>query len=150
MPPSDLFSHWDSVRGNLIETIQAFEEGELYLVPFEGSRKVGDIALHIADAEDGWLRHGVTQEIDAWPDHYNLDHYPDKRSIVEVLGEVHARTRAYLSHLDESDLGSTVKTPWGDEFSLLWILWHVIEHEIHHRGELSLILGYLGREGVFG
>jgi uncharacterized damage-inducible protein DinB len=25
---------------------------------------------------------------------------------------------------------------------------HLIEHEIHHRGELSLILGLLGREGL--
>jgi uncharacterized damage-inducible protein DinB len=28
------------------------------------------------------------------------------------------------------------------------MLWHVVEHEIHHRGELSLILGLLGREGL--
>jgi uncharacterized damage-inducible protein DinB len=32
--------------------------------------------------------------------------------------------------------------------SLGWIIWHVLEHEIHHRGELSLILGLLGREGL--
>ena len=25
---------------------------------------------------------------------------------------------------------------------------HMIDHEIHHRGELSLILGLLGREGL--
>jgi len=41
--------------------------------------------------------------------------------------------------------------PTLDKFSdgeLGWIIWHVLEHEIHHRGELSLILGLLGREGL--
>jgi uncharacterized damage-inducible protein DinB len=28
------------------------------------------------------------------------------------------------------------------------IIWHVLEHEIHHRGELSILIGLLGREGL--
>ena len=40
------------------------------------------------------------------------------------------------------------KTPEGEVFTLRWIIWHVLEHEIHHRGELSLALGLLGREGL--
>jgi uncharacterized damage-inducible protein DinB len=28
------------------------------------------------------------------------------------------------------------------------MVWHVMEHEIHHRGELSLLLGMLGHEGL--
>jgi uncharacterized damage-inducible protein DinB len=31
---------------------------------------------------------------------------------------------------------------------MLEMLGHILEHEIHHRGELSLILGLLGREGL--
>jgi uncharacterized damage-inducible protein DinB len=148
MLPIDIFSHWESVRGELIATIEAFDESELDYVPFEGCKKVGDIMLHIASAEDGWLRYGITQEIDAWPEIYHLGNYPDKASIIKVLDEVHARTVAYLSGLSEADLRSTITAPWGDDFPLFWILWHVIEHEIHHRGELSIFLGYLGREGV--
>ncbi len=30
------------------------------------------------------------------------------------------------------------------------IIWHVLEHEIHHGGELSLALGGYGLEGVYG
>ncbi len=42
----------------------------------------------------------------------------------------------------------TVETPWGAKSRRIELLWHVIEHEIHHRGELSLMLGMLGREGL--
>ena len=29
-----------------------------------------------------------------------------------------------------------------------WIIWHVLEHRSPHRGELWLILGLLGRDGL--
>ena len=148
MLPKDLFSHWEGVRRDLVSTIEAFDESELEYVPFEGCRKVGDIMLHIADAEDGWLRFCVTKELEAWPDFYNLVNYPDRQSIIHVLDEVHSRTSEYLSSLGESGLEDSITAPWGDDFALLWIFWHIIEHEIHHRGELSLIIGLLGREGV--
>jgi uncharacterized damage-inducible protein DinB len=31
-----------------------------------------------------------------------------------------------------------------------WIIWHVLEHEILHGGELSLALGSYGLPGVYG
>jgi uncharacterized damage-inducible protein DinB len=148
MLPKDMFSHWEGVRRDLVSTIEAFDESELEYVPFEGSRKIGDIMLHIADAEDGWLRFCVTKELDAWPDFYNLTNYPDNQSIIHVLAEVHSRTYEHLSNLGESGFEASITDPWGDDFALLWIFWHIIEHEIHHRGELSLILGLLGREGI--
>ena len=148
MLPIELFSHWEGVRKDLVSTIEAFDESELEYMPFEGCRKVGEIMLHIADAEDGWLRFCVTKELEAWPDFYNLSNYPDKQSIIHVLTEVHSRTSEYLSSLDASGLEGSITAPWGDDFALLWIFWHIIEHEIHHRGELSIILGLLGREGI--
>jgi uncharacterized damage-inducible protein DinB len=30
-----------------------------------------------------------------------------------------------------------------------WIVWHVLEHEIHHGGELSLALGMSGVESFY-
>ena len=31
-----------------------------------------------------------------------------------------------------------------------WIIWHVLEHDIHHGGELSLALGAYGLLGIYG
>lgn len=31
-----------------------------------------------------------------------------------------------------------------------WIIWHVLEHEIHHGGEISLVLGKHGLAGIYG
>ncbi len=41
-------------------------------------------------------------------------------------------------------------TRYGREFSLTrqWVIWHVIEHDIHHGGELSFSLGMHGLPGL--
>jgi uncharacterized damage-inducible protein DinB len=31
-----------------------------------------------------------------------------------------------------------------------WIIWHVLEHEIHHGGEISLVLGQHNLPGIYG
>ncbi len=65
-----------------------------------------------------------------------------------MLDKAHQRTLAFLETLDTEDLDETYQTTHGETFRLEWIIWHVLEHEIHHRGELSLALGMLGREGL--
>jgi uncharacterized damage-inducible protein DinB len=148
MDPRELFAHWKNIREGLIETIDKFEDAELGYAPFDGSRAVGDIMLHIADAEDGWFRYVVTRELGEWPSQYTLANYPVRDAIKRALAKVHERTNRYLDSLSTSDLDNVIEAPWGEQLPLRWIIWHVLEHEIHHRGELSLILGLLGREGL--
>jgi uncharacterized damage-inducible protein DinB len=64
------------------------------------------------------------------------------------LSTVHDRTEAWLDTLDASNLNRVIAAPWGAELTLSWIIWHIVEHEVHHRGELSLLLGLLGRQGL--
>jgi len=105
------------------------------------------ITLHIADTEEGWLRLIVTKERSEWPSDYTMDNYSTKKAIHSLLVEVHSKTIAYLTTREIDDLDILVESPWS-QFSLRFINWHVIEHEIHNRGELSLILGILRREGL--
>lgn len=58
------------------------------------------------------------------------------------------RTESYLRTLQDADLEREVVTPWYKRYTLSAMCWHVLEHEIHHRGELSFILGLLGHEGL--
>jgi uncharacterized damage-inducible protein DinB len=147
MKLNELFSHWDQIHADTLAVIDKFSEEELAHVAYEGGMTVGRIALHIADAEEGWFRLIATKERNEWPSDYTLEHYPTKEAIKTLLAEVHTKTMAYLETLTLDDLTNVVASPWG-KFSIRFIIWHVIEHEIQHRGELSLILGTLGREGL--
>lgn len=148
MKPEKLFSHWRLVRKGLISVIEKFEGSELSYQPYPDSWPVGQIMVHIANAEEGWFRYAVTKELKEWPSQLQYENYPARDKILAVLEEVHAKTERYLGTLTEQDLSSKILAPWDESFPLSWIIWHVIEHEVHHRGELSLILGILGKEGL--
>lgn len=147
MKLSLMFKHWVQVRSDLMSTIDRFNPDELTFAPFKGSWPVGQIMLHIADCEDNWLYGVVQGELEPWV-FSKLEEYPAIPIIKEALERAHNRTTSFLLNLEEDDLAKEYKTTSGEEYSLGWIIWHVLEHEIHHRGELSLCLGMLGREGL--
>ena len=148
MKPSALFSHWQQVHQDTLQTIANFLPGDLAFKPFETSWTAAQIMLHIAEAEEGWFQYVVLHKLDDWPKQYTPENFPTREDILSALQKVHQQTQRYLASLDESDLEREIISPWGDKFQLGWIIWHVLEHEIHHRGELSVMLGMLGREGL--
>jgi uncharacterized damage-inducible protein DinB len=143
-----VISTWGRIREGLIETIQKFKEDELIVTPVEGGYSVRQILLHIAQEELGEIQYGITGELDAFPSDYTQSEFPTKASILNLLSEVHERTMTYLQAVDDEGLFLEIEAGWGGKHLLMDMIWHVMEHEIHHRGELSLILGLLGREGL--
>jgi uncharacterized damage-inducible protein DinB len=140
--------NWKQTRTDLLETIRKFSDAELSYAPFEGSWTVGQIILHIAQEEKGEIGYGLIQDLPEWPAEYRPEDYPTVESMVDLLTGVHDGTEAYLDTLDDEDLVLEVTTPWGADFELGSMVFHTLAHEIHHRAELSLILGMLGREGL--
>jgi len=147
MKLSESFSHWNQVHADTLAVLDKFTEDELAYVAYPGGMTVGRITLHIADAKDGWFHCIFTGERSEWPEDYTLENYPNKTAIAALLTEIHTKIFDRLEGLSEADLDTQVDSPWGT-FSLRFILWHILEHEIHHRGEISLILGLLGRAGL--
>ncbi|MGC1377809.1 MAG: DinB family protein [Anaerolineales bacterium] len=141
-------SHWAGVRAGLIETLDKFRDEELDFKPFPASWSVRQLMLHIAQEENGELNYGITQTLAGFPPDYDPQDYATVASIRALLASVHSSTLAYLETLTEADLNRVIVTPWGPSYPLIEMLGHILDHEIHHRAELSLILGMLGREGL--
>lgn len=147
MNPLTIFRPWNEIHNNLIKLLDRFTNSELSYQPFIGGWPVGRIFLHIAETEDFWIHAVVRQELS--PDIlYTLHDYPSHQSIRSKLILSHEKTQTFIAGLKEPDLERRFKTPDNESLQLYDILWHVIEHEVHHRGELSLALGLLGREGL--
>lgn len=121
MNAADRFRHWRSVRRGLIEALDQLNDEQLQLVPRPGLWSLGQVACHIADAEDGWFRYVATSELDEWPQ-FKSEDYPTVESIKKLLIEVHDRTQAYLATQDDTDLEQIIPAPWGDSFPLRWII----------------------------
>lgn len=143
-----LIDHWKEVHTDLLATIDKFSEAELDYAPYDGGMPAREIMLHIAHEEMGEFRYGIIQELDQWPAAYHPKDYPSKESIKALLTEVHEEIEIYLKMLERQSMNKIVETPWGASIQLGRMTLHILEHTIHHRGELSLILGILGHQGL--
>lgn len=142
-----IFYPWQKIRKDLMTMLDQFDETELDYVPFPGAWSVGKTFLHIAETEDYWIHYLVRRELTENP-HYELKEFPSTAAIRMKLRVSEARTQSFLDTLNEPDLDWVFRSPRGENLVLFNVLWHVLEHELHHRGELSLMLGMLGRKGL--
>jgi uncharacterized damage-inducible protein DinB len=143
-----ILSHWETVRASLIDTIDKFRDEELEFRPFAISWSVRQMLLHLAHEENGEFNYGIVQNLAEFPTEYPIENYPTRASIESLLASVHSHTIEYLRALQPGDLDRVIHTPWGADYRLIEMFGHLIEHEIHHRAELSLILGMLGKKGL--
>jgi len=123
-----------------------FTDDQLSFSPAAGLWSLGQVALHIAAAEEGWFRHIITQELNDWPKDFPPEKFNTVTAIKGLLQHTHNRTEAYLASINHEELERVIEAPWGAKFPVRWAIWHVLEHEIHHRGEIFIILGMLGKE----
>ncbi len=145
MTAKDIYRYWPQVRQGLFQALDMVTDAQLDFCPREGLWSLGQVACHIAEAEDGWFRYVVTRELSSWPE-FKTAAYPTVASIKDLLAEVHARTLAYLETLDEDTMVRPFDVPEMGTTTVRWVTWHVLEHEIHHRGEIFLMLGLLGMQ----
>jgi uncharacterized damage-inducible protein DinB len=148
MDPGYLLARWEGVRAGLLATIEKLGDDDLSFTPYPGAWSIQRLLLHIAQEEHGEFGYGIAQTLSEFPPDYPLETYATVAAITALLTEVHAETIQYLSALSDDDLERVIITPWGARARLIELFDHIIEHEIHHRGELSQILGMLGREGL--
>jgi uncharacterized damage-inducible protein DinB len=147
MNASMWLDYWDRVRQGTLATVDLFLEDELGFAPVAGGYTVRELALHIAHEEEIELLHGLARTSPDLPEPYPPANFPTKLAIVRQLDGVHARTVEFLrGQTDESFLAET-ELAWGEQLRPIDVVLHLIEHETHHRGELSLVLGLLGRRG---
>jgi uncharacterized damage-inducible protein DinB len=140
-----LLSRWQLVRDGLHETALKLDAAELAFRPATGAYTAGETLLHVAHEELIEVHYGITGALDGVPPAYDASEFPDVASILATLDEVHAPTVEHLRGLTDEALLSDIQAPWGARQQQVAALMHVIEHEIHHRGELSLMLGLLGK-----
>jgi len=147
MPSHPILQQWERVRQGTLVTLGLFQEDELGFSPAPGLRSIREIALHIAHEEAIEILHGAARTLADLPQAYSAGDYPTAASVRALLEGVHARSLEYLGELDGAALHRPIELASGEMSNPLNVILHLIEHEVHHRGELSLALGILGRNG---
>lgn len=146
MNAAQYYDHWDIVHRDLLRGVAMLKDEHLAFRPAQAySRSVGGILRHIINLHEGWIQYVVRRQLDAWPPEGDPSG-PSVEAIRADLERVHRETMDYLETIPVEDLNRIVQVPDDGTPKLGWIVWHVFEQVIHHRGELFLSLSLLGMD----
>jgi uncharacterized damage-inducible protein DinB len=150
-PLTTFYKGWAIYQSNLTAAIAPLSPEQLALRAAPQLRPILVIAAHIIAARVWWF-HNILGEGAAelaplvqWDD----DGAPE-RTAAELAGGLETSwnlVQQALDHWTPADLTQIVRRQVrGQEraYERQWVLWHVIEHDLHHGGEISLTLGMYG------
>jgi uncharacterized damage-inducible protein DinB len=151
----------EDIRRETISGVSTLTKEQLFAAPENGEFPVGAYLMHLCECDLHWLEviSGKEQPdelkkkcyFDKWFDSFGESSPPSTApELIEyasLLKETRSRFLEYISSLNDSDLDATVviKRKSGDvSLSKKWIIYHIIEHEAHHRGQMFLLIRKAG------
>jgi uncharacterized damage-inducible protein DinB len=142
MTLKEFFFFWERVRNRLLKGVENLTPEQLDWKPSGAIYSIADLLRHIADAESFWIEKVILnrdcREV-------TKEAFPNLQAILKELERAHQETINFLSEHTLEDWGKKYKIE-NHELSLEWILFHVFEHEIHHRAQIILMLRMQGIE----
>lgn len=160
LPLITFYQGWERYQQSLVETIAPLSSAQLALPVAPHHWSIGTQLNHMLGSRVFWFQRWLGE---GDPDlvHWDEDQQSLRTTteLVAGLEDTWHLIAAALAHWTPADLGQIFPTPaflTEEERSFFppqtrqWIIWHVLEHEIHHGGELSLAFGAIGLAGVYG
>lgn len=144
------YEGWDRYQDLLVDAVGQLSTEQLALQAAPSLRPVWQLAAHIIGARIGWFHMTMAEALNR-PDFDDMDTWDDEgrpaRSGAELahgLRETWDMIAGCLNTWTPDDLDRVFTTRRGAQRTRQWIIWHVIEHDLHHGGELFFTLGMNG------
>ena len=146
-----LYKGWETYQERLLKAIEPLSLDQLSLRIAPQLRSVGELASHIIGARAGWLFY----TLEKGDEHMTTLASQPARSAAELVNGLEATWHVMqdaLSHWTTDDLAGIVhdtdENGEDQTYTRQWVIWHLIEHDMHHGGELSFTLGMYGLAGI--
>lgn len=142
------YKGWGDYQRLLIDALAPLTDEHLALQATPGQRPLWLLAAHIVSARTTWFRR-MGEGGDATltpPDRWDADDAAPRTAAELVVGleQTWAMVAECLDRWSPAMLDDefTYARPSGPiTRTRQWIIWHLIEHDLHHGGEISLTLG---------
>lgn len=144
------YEGWGRYNALLVEAISPLTAAQLALSASPALSPVWRLAAHIVGARFGWytqlLKEPPPPEVTG---RWDSDDAAPRRAAELVVGleSTWRMIEASLNRWSPDLLADKFSRERGGQtytFSRQWVLWHLIEHDLHHGGELFLTLGMHG------
>ena len=146
-----IYENWRGYHTKLRDCIAPLTNEHLLLQPGARMWPLGQIVQHVISVRAGWFSATLQDDDEAMNDYMLwVQRESPARSAVELvrgLEETWAFIEARLQRLTPADCAMTFPDEADGqvyEVSRSWVIYHVMEHDLHHGGEVSLVLGMNG------
>ena len=146
-----IYTGWAAYQDQLLGALTPLTPEQLELRAAPGLRSIGDIVRHMVGARARWMHGLMGQGGPELADLATLDRSETTgRTADELVHGLRATWQVIRASLDQwapDDMAYIYEGEWDGEayrLSRSWVIWHLIEHDLHHGGELSFSLGMHG------
>lgn len=153
---AQLYGGWREYQQRLVDALSPLSAEELNLGVGPQLRSIAMLASHIVSVRAGWL-YFVLEVQDARLAPFAAWAGPDQppRTAAEFVNGLETTWAVIEETLNQWTIANLDDQVWdtnddGERIPLTrqWVIWHLIEHDMHHGGELSFALGLNGLAGV--
>lgn len=151
------YTSWKAYQDRLKVGIAPLTADQLELRAAPGLRSVGENAAHIIGCRAGWFAEFLGE--DGGADVAAAATWDEAGAPVRTAEElVQGLDRTWhliadcLARWGPAEMRQTFPDDWEGkrvDLSRAWVVWHVLEHDLHHGGEVSLTLGMHGIPAQF-
>ena len=137
--------YFESVRQRTTRVLETVPPDKIDWTPNEGFFTFGDVIRHIAAIERYMFAENARGNWSQYPGHDRslADGYDE---VVRYFHSKHRESVEIFRNLSSADLQKECTTPAGTKLVVWKWLRAMIEHEIHHRGQIYLMLNLCGAE----
>jgi len=136
-------SYVESVRGRTRRVVAAIPAEQIEWSHRAGAFTLGDLVRHLGATERYMFAETARGNTSSYPGH-GRDLADGYDAVVAYLDRTHEEALDIYRSLTPEALAGRCTTPAGTSITTWKWLRAMIEHEIHHRGQLYLMLGILG------
>ena len=135
-------SYVESVRGRTRRVAASIPPAAIEWTHREGAFTLGDLVRHIGATERYMFAETARGNVSAYPGH-GRDLADGYEGVLAYLDRTHEEALDIYRSLTPEALAGRCTTPAGTTITTWKWLRAMVEHEIHHRGQLYLMLGML-------
>ncbi len=137
--------YWEKVRGRTRRVVDRIPEDRVEWTWRAGKFTLGDLVRHLAGIERWMYAENARRLPSRYPGH-GAELARGLPAVKEYFERLHAESMEIFRALSDADLAARCVTPGGAEISVGKWLRLMVEHEIHHRGQIYLQLAMLDVE----
>ena len=155
------YTSWKEYQDHIKGALAPLTTEQLELRAAPHLRSIGENALHIIGCRAYWFTdflgedEGSEMKVYAGWNEVALElgaPIPTAAEMVQALDRTWQCMADCLARWSPDEMRHTFPDDWDGkpvDLSRAWVVWHVLEHDLHHGGELSLTLGMHGLPADF-